>query len=126
MMIKTKWEETMTKKEYDAKYPQGEHEPIKWYRKALHKIMTTEEIDNLILVCKGSERRWLKKFKKEYLGGAKHWADLPVWVTLPAIQSRALLLDVIVFMFGADKLEDEWDEGEGSDGETSEHTEEDW
>lgn len=87
----------MTKKEFQKKYPDGLNIQIVAFKKAIHMIMTTREIDKLIAQTKGSERRWLKAFKKAYSEVVTDW-DFPFEPYLNGIKSPTLLRDAIAIM----------------------------
>ena len=70
------------------------------FEKSLHTIMTTDEIDKVINHATWREKRWLKYFKNWYRENVKDW-DVPIWASLPSIQSARLFADVIRYMVSA-------------------------
>lgn len=102
----------MTKKRFNEKYPDGLNVIVVAFKKSLHEIMTSDEIDKLIKMAKWRERTWLKAFKKAYLEVNDDW-DFPFEPYLMGIKSQLLLKDVIACMtdkFGVYRGENESDE----------------
>lgn len=87
----------MTKKQFNEKYPDGLNVVIVAFKKSLHEIMTSDEIDKLIKMAKRRERTWLKAFKKAYLEVNADW-DFPFEAYLMGIKSPMLLKDAIACM----------------------------
>ena len=102
----------MTKAEFNEKYPNGASVIVIAFKKSLHEVMTSVEIDRLINSTKGSERRWLRNFKKAYAEAVSDW-DFPFEPFLMGIKSPTLLKDVIALMidkFGVYRGENEPEE----------------
>lgn len=102
----------MTKNQFQIKHPDGLNVIAVAFKKSLHEIMTSDEIDKLIKMAKWRERTWLKAFKKAYLEVNDDW-DFPFESYLMGIKSQLLLKDVIACMtdkFGVYRGENESDE----------------
>ena len=84
----------MTKKQFNEKYPDGLNVIVVAFKKSLHEIMTSDEIDKLIKMAKWRERTWLKAFKKAYLEVNDDW-DFPFDPYLIGIKSLLLLKTTI-------------------------------
>lgn len=93
----------MDKAEFDRMFPDGINNTIWLFKKALHDIMTTDEIDKVIKAARGSEKRHLKAFKKSYLASGSTAETVAIWPALMAINSATLLRDIITVMVGNDK-----------------------
>lgn len=87
----------MTKLEFRMKHPDGMNTAIVAFKKSIHMIMTTEEINKLIKITKGAEKRWLKAFKKAYDEAITDW-DFPYVPFLMGIKSPTLLSTAIALM----------------------------
>lgn len=84
----------MTKNQFQIKHPDGLNIGIVAFKKSLHMVMTTGEIDKLIKMAKWRERAWLKAFKKAYLEVNDEW-DFPFEPYLIGIKSLLLLKTTI-------------------------------
>lgn len=94
----------MTKEDFTKKYKDGANMTAVRFQKVLYKIMTTEEIDYIMEYAGFFEKRWLKKFKAEYLEIAKDWSTVPIVPLLVCIKSPLLYADVVSRMIGMDSI----------------------
>ena len=93
----------MTKEEFTKKYKDGANTTAIRFEKALYEIMTTDSIDYIMNYAGFFERRWLKKFKAEYLEVAKDWSTVPIIPLLMCIKSPLLYADVVSRVIGMDE-----------------------
>lgn len=73
------------------------------FRESLYEIMTSDEIDRVIKYAPWYEKRWLKRFKKNYLEMGETMKKVSIWILLANIKSRRLYADVITFMVDKDE-----------------------
>ena len=93
----------MDKAEFDRMFPDGLNNTIWLFKKALHDIMTTDEIDKVISSAKGSEKRHIKALKESYLASNLTAETVAIWPVLMAINSADLLKNIIAVMVEKDK-----------------------